>query len=413
MDKRLAGLLIVIVVLVGGIFLVNNLLQDTASEKASVTVHDDVPAPEPDTTNDNSETVPEETFTNIRIAAAGDIMFHETQLQSAYDEATQSYDFKSFFEDVQPILSAADLAIANFETTVAGPEIGFKGYPIFNSPDEVIDAIKFAGIDVLTTANNHSLDTGSTGLKRTVQTLREKGIDSVGTYDEESPSDVLIKDVKGIKIAILSYTESTNGLGAQYAVEELNQMINLMEEDKIIQDIQAAKALDADFIMTYMHWGDEYMEEPNDKQVKFAQMMAEEGVDLILGSHPHVIQKSAVIQTDDARETFVVYSMGNFISNQRQETLGDERELTEDGIIIQIDIAKNEQTDETIIQNVEYIPTWVYRSQEDEQSKFTYRILPIEHFLINDEISEAYKNRMERSFDSTVSKMEQNPFQAQ
>src|SRR5699024_5926787 len=105
-------------------------------------------------------------------------------------------------------------------------------------------------------------------------------------------------------------------------------------------DIREAKELDADFIITFMHWGEEYMEEPNETQVEFAQMMAEEGVDLILGSHPHVIQKSDVIETDD-HETFVIYSMGNFISNQRKETLGDDRELTEDGIIINFDIRKN------------------------------------------------------------------------
>src|SRR5699024_8132411 len=131
---------------------------------------------------------------------------------------------KPVLEDVKPILSAADLTLANFETTTAGPSHGYRGYPMFNSPDEVIDAIKYAGIDVLTTANNHSLDTGSEGLKRTVKTLREKGLDTVGTHAEEPDSRVLIKEVEGIKFAILSYTESTNGLGEQYPKEELDAM---------------------------------------------------------------------------------------------------------------------------------------------------------------------------------------------
>lgn len=362
-----------------------------------------------ETSSEESEQAPEESFIHIRIAAAGDIMFHDTQLESAYDDTNKRYNFTSVFEDVKPILSAANMTIANFETTTAGPSRPYTGYPVFNSPDEVIDAIQYAGVDVLTTANNHSLDTGSEGLKRTVKTLREKGFDTVGTYDEKPDSRVLIKDVDGIKLAILSYTESTNGLGSQYPREELDAMLNLMEKDKIIHDIQEAKKLEADFIITFMHWGEEYMEEPNDKQVEFAQMMAEEGVDLILGSHPHVIQKSEVIETD-GHQTFVVYSMGNFISNQRKETLGSDRELTEDGIIINFDIRKNEQTNETTIENVEYVPTWVYRHKEEGQSKYTYRILPIENFLISDEISEAYKRRMERSFDATVSKMEQTPF---
>lgn len=355
-----------------------------------------------------NEPEPEETYIDIRIAAAGDIMVHSTQITSAYDDQTGTYNFKPMFEDVRPILSEADLAIANFETTTAGPSREYAGYPAFNSPDEVIDAIKYAGIDVLTTANNHSLDTGRDGLKRTVNTINEKGIDTVGTYAEVPDTRVLLKDVKGIKLAIISYTESTNGIGDQYPPDELHAMLNMMEKDHIIRDIQSAKDLGADFIIAYMHWGTEYMEEPNEKQVEYAYMMAEEGVDLILGSHPHVIQRSEVIETAE-QETFVIYSMGNFISNQRMETLGEDRQLTEDGVIVNIDIRKNEQTNETTIEHVEYVPTWVYRHKFEGDSKYTYRILPIEQFLLSDEISEAYKQRMQRSLDATVSKMYQSP----
>ena len=354
------------------------------------------------------EPEPAEKFTNVKIAAAGDIMFHSTQKTSGYDEATGTYNFKPFFEDVKPILSAADLTIANFESTLGGPERPFTGYPLFNTPDEAVDALKYAGIDLITTANNHCLDTGSDGLKRTVQVFRESGIDTVGTYDEKPSSRVLLKEIEDIKIAILSYTESTNGLGEKYPKEQLNNMINLMHEERILQDIQEAKKMEADFIITYMHWGDEYVEEPNAKQIELAHLMAQEGVDLILGSHPHVIQKSEVIENDE-HNTFVVYSMGNFISNQRKETLGDHREQTEDGIIINIDIEKNHQTNETIIKEVEYVPTWVYRHQDQGSSKYTYRILPIENFLLNDEISESYKTRMKRSYDSTVNKMDHSP----
>lgn len=352
----------------------------------------------------------EDTYTDIRIAAAGDIMFHDTQLESAYDAESNTYHFESVFEDVKSIFSSADLALANFETTTAGPSVGFRGYPTFNSPDETIDAIKYAGIDVLTTANNHSLDTGSQGLKRTVELIREKGLESVGTYDEKPDSRVLMQDVEGIKIAILSYTESTNGLGDQYPAEELNAMINLMDKDIIMEDIQAAKELEADLIIAFMHWGIEYAEEPNDKQIEFAEMMAKEGVDIILGSHPHVIQRSEMLTVDD-HETFVIYSMGNFVSNQRKETLGDDHELTEDGIIVNFDIRKDKETKETTIENVEYVPTWVYRDQEDGQSKYTYRILPIEEFLNSTDISEAFRERMERSLESTVSKMQTASFE--
>ena len=356
------------------------------------------------------EPEPVETFTDIRIAAVGDIMVHSTQLTSAYDNESGTYNFKPVFEDVKQILNAADLTIANLETTTAGPSREYTGYPIFNSPDELIDAIKYAGVDVLSTANNHSLDTGRDGLKRTVSVIREKGLDSVGTYDENSDGRVLIKDVDGIKIAILSYTESTNGLGAQYTKEDLDSMLNMMEEEKIMSDIREAKSLGADLIITYMHWGQEYMPEPNEKQVQLAHRMAEEGADIILGSHPHVIQKSEFIETN-GRQSFVIYSMGNFVSNQRIETLGSEYENTEDGVIVNLDIRKSDLTGETTIQNVEYVPTWVLRHMEQGNSKYTYRILPIEIFLLSEEISEEFKKRMERSYDATITKMDETPIE--
>lgn len=401
-----------IVLFIGGVFFIKDYLENNQEPGTTE------PAPVENETNNNdynqnsnsdSEPDPEQdTFTNIRIAAAGDIMFHSTQLESAYDAQNKTYDFKSVFEDVKPIFTAADLALANFETTTAGTVMEFTGYPTFNSPDETIDAIKYAGIDVLTTANNHSLDTGSQGLKRTVEVIREKGIDSVGTYDTKPESRVLMQDVEGVKVAIISYTESTNGLGDQYPAEELNAMLNLMDKEIIMKDIQEAKELEADLIIAFMHWGIEYAEEPNDKQIEFAEMMANEGVDIILGSHPHVIQRSEIIEVDD-HKTFVIYSMGNFVSNQRKETLGDDHELTEDGIIVNFDIQKNDQTKETTIENIEYVPTWVYRNKEDGQSTYTYRILPIEDFLNSTDISETFKARMERSFESTFSKMETTP----
>lgn len=359
--------------------------------------------------SDPSDSVDADHYTDIRIAAAGDIMFHSTQLESAYDAAAGTYDFKSMFEDVKPIISSADLALANFETTTAGDARPYTGYPAFNSPDEVVDAIQYAGFDALTTANNHSLDTGSEGLKRTVETLQRKGMATFGTYNRTPDSRVLMKEVKGIRIALLAYTESTNGLGSKYSDDELNAMINLMDTDRIVQDIREAKELGAELIIAFMHWGVEYEEQPNAGQAALAKRMAEEGVDIILGSHPHVIQKSEQIEVQ-GKKAFVIYSMGNFISNQRKETLDSRNELTEDGIIINFDIRKDNLTNEIMIQNVEYVPTWVYRNKEAGQAKYTYRILPVESFLGGSEIAEEFQKRMKRSLDATVSKLDQTPF---
>src|SRR5699024_10339936 len=295
----------------------------------------------------------------VLIAAIGDIMFHGDQLKSAYNSSDNSYDFKPMFADVKPLLTDPDMTIANFETTLAGASHGYSGFPLFNSPDEVADAILDSGVDILTTANNHSLDTNSDGVKRTVNVLREKGFQTVGTYAEEPSSRVLVHEVNDITFGILSYTESTNGLGDQYSPDELDAMINLMTKENIERDINDAKRLDVDFIISFMHWGEEYMSEPNDKQLEYAQFMAENGVDLILGSHPHVIQKTDTIKTEE-HETFVIYSMGNFISNQRAETLGENFARTEDGIIIYFNIEKDHGLDETRITAVDFIPTWVY-----------------------------------------------------
>lgn len=355
------------------------------------------------------EEVIEERFTNLRISAAGDIMFHMPQVRSAYDHSNNTYNFNPVFEKVAPILSAADLSIVNFESTLGGAKRGFSGYPLFNSPDEAAAAIKEAGVDVVTTANNHSLDSGKDGLKRTVQVFHEQGVETVGTYAEKPVSRVLLKEMNEINIAILAYTESTNGLGGQYATEELNSMLNLMEIERILEDVAEAKLLGADFIIAYLHWGDEYMQEPNEKQIEYATMMAEAGVHLILGSHPHVIQKSDVIKTE-GHETFVVYSLGNFVSNQRKETLGASREITEDGLIVTIDIEKNHLTNETAITNVEYTPTWVYRHPIGG-NKYSYKILLITDSLLSDEISQEYKNRMERSYEATMAKMIDYPYE--
>lgn len=418
LNKRFISLLLLL--LVGGVFL-GLYLKDSQDEDPKLAGNVEENNEENEQNEDEINTEPEEeeepepvvTYSEMKLAVAGDIMAHGPQINSARENGGGAYDFKPMFEDVRPILSAADLTIANFETTTAGPDRGYTGYPLFNSPDTLLDAIKYAGIDVLTTANNHSLDTRDTGLIRTLEQIRARGMDAVGTYVDGNADRILVKEVNGIKFAILSYTESTNGLGDQYDPAYLNTILNLMTKENISRDIKLAKEAEVDFIIAYLHWGNEYMTEPNEIQVDFANFMAEEGVDLILGSHPHVIQKTDIIETADGRETFVVYSLGNFISNQRVETLGAGYELTEDGLIINFDIVKNDLTGETNITNVEYIPTWVYRHMEQGRSTYTYRILPIESFLLRGEISDAYKQRMERSFESTISKMYEFPAEEQ
>lgn len=396
--KIILSVLIIALLLIGGFYLKNQLKtkETISTDERNETEHE--------TTDQGNDEGTKNDLIDITIAAAGDIMFHDSQLESAYDKTSDSYDFTSVFADVAPIFTEADLALANFETTTAGPEDGegYRGYPTFNSPDETIDAIKASGIDVLTTANNHSLDTGSEGLKRTVKVIREKGLTSVGTYDKKPDSRVHIEEVEGIKIAILSYTEMINDLGLQATNDHVSDMINIMKKSKIKEDIAEAKDLQADLIISFVHWGEEYVEELSPSQVEFADLMTEEGVDIILGSHPHVIQESGFLQIDD-QQSYVIYSMGNFVSNQRDETI--DNPLAEDGVIVNLAIQKNTATNKTTIENVDHIPTWVYRNKEDGESTYTYRILPIKQFLDSSEIPNIFKERMENSLEATTSKM--------
>ncbi|GAB6992376.1 CapA family protein [Paenibacillus pini] len=347
-------------------------------------------------------------MTHITFAAAGDIMFHSPQLISGYDSKSGTYDFKAVFQEVQPIISAADIAIANFETTTAGTANGkYTGYPQFNSPDSVVDAIKYAGFDVLSTANNHSLDMGSKGLIRTVKTIQKRMLDNVGTYIQKPRSRVLLKEVKGVKMAFLSYTESTNGLDKKLTPAERDSLINILDEDKIKEDIWYAKQNKADLIVAFMHWGVEYDNEPSINQKRLAASFAKGGVDIILGSHPHVIQKSEQLKQTGST-SFVIYSMGNFISNQRYETMSNE--ATEGGIILVFDIQKNLETNQTMIKHVRYVPTWVYRSEKKSDSKYTYRIIPEGTTEFAKILSKGNQQRMKQSYTATVAKMDQQSF---
>lgn len=347
----------------------------------------------------------------INIKATGDIMFHPSQIDGAYNQSSGIYDFTNSFRAVKEIFQTADLAIGNFEGTTAGNLVyAYQGYPIFNAPDEVLDALKDAGFDVLTTVNNHCLDTRKQGIINTIEKIQSRGMDTVGTYKEKPKTRVLIKDVKGIKIAFLAYTEMVNGLEVYLDPIDLEAMVNIIDEMKIKEDIKYAKEENADIIVASMHWGNEYERIQTANQEILAEMMLTEGVDIILGSHPHVIQPSKIYEID-GKKKFVIYSMGNFISNQRIETLAPYgmteqiTKYTEDGIIVDIEIEKNGETNETYINNIEYIPLWVYKGKSLD-GRDEHIVYPIMNYIESDELNEKSKNRMNRSFSDTMAQMD-------
>ncbi|MDF2950282.1 MAG: CapA family protein [Sedimentibacter sp.] len=347
----------------------------------------------------------------VNIKATGDIMFHPSQLDGAYDSATGGYDFHNSFKAVRDILQAADIAIANFEGTTAGNSVyAFQGYPLFNAPDEVLDAIKEAGFDILSTANNHSLDTRKAGVIRTVEQIKARGMDTIGTYVEKPETRVLIKDIKGIKFAFLSYTEMLNGLESTMTPSDLDSMINVINETKILEDIAYANSKNADIIIAYLHWGDEYARVQAARQEILAEKLISEGVDIILGSHPHVIQPAQKLEYMGETK-FVAYSMGNFLSNQRVETLvpyGMTEEIskyTEDGVIVDINIEKNGETGKVILKDISYIPLWVYKGTT-EGGGTEHVVYPIMEYIESNEFNDNVKSRMQRSLSDTSKQME-------
>lgn len=250
-------------------------------------------------------------FGRITLLFAGDLMQHQGQIDAAR-RPDGSYDYTPCFQYVKEEVSRADVAIANLEVTLAGRP--YRGYPQFSAPDEYAQAVKEAGFDVLLTANNHCLDRRQKGLERTIRVLDSLQIPSVGTYTDKSDRESrypLIIERNGFRIALLAYTYATNGIEAQAP-----NMVNYIDKDQIIEDIRKARLQKADVIIACMHWGIEYCMLPEYQERQMADWLIAQGVDHVIGGHPHVLQPME-LRPDDytAARHVVVYSLGNYISN--------------------------------------------------------------------------------------------------
>ncbi len=333
--------------------------------------------------------------------SVGDIMYHGTQITNAYDSARGAYDFDENFKHVKKFFNAVDFAIGNFETVTAGGTP--QGYPVFNAPDEVLDSIKNAGFDVLTTANNHSLDKGRTGVLRTLEQIEERGLVSTGTFSEPE-EEITVLESDGIRVGLVAYTYGLNGMDSLLTPSELSYMINRIDEDKIKKDINKAKDQGCDMIFVSLHWGNEYQMSPTSQQEQLAMKIFEWGGDVILGSHPHVIQKSEIINVN-GEDKYIIYSQGNFISNQRRETLPSisARNYTEDGVIVQIKIEKDMVTGKTVLKTVSYTPTWVHRYES--QGRLRYEVLPVKDALNTMDLTGQTADKLRQSYENTAGKM--------
>ena len=317
-------------------------------------------------TQDFSQSATTETPAEITLLFTGDIMQHMPQVDAAWNDSLKAYIYDSCFKYINPWLSGADLTIANLETTLAGKP--YSGYPAFSSPDELVQGLMNAGIDIVGTANNHCGDRGQNGIERTITMLDSMGMRHMGTYtnaDTYRRKNPLIVKTRGFRLAFLNYTYGTNGITVPG-----NNVVSLIEKDRIQADMQAVSDSSVDFTIVFIHWGEEYQREPNAFQKDIAEFLFTHGTNMIIGSHPHVIQPMEWHAADSLnKERLVVWSLGNFVSNQRKQ-------FTDGGSMFSVTLQK--EAGHTRIKEAGYQLTWVYNPMVG--GKKQYYILPAARF---------------------------------
>ena len=319
---------------------------------------------------------PEHVVSTATILSIGDLLMHG-QLITDAQQADGSYDFSYIFPYITPYVTAADYAAANLEVTLAGPSRPYQGYPMFNSPDAIVDAAKNAGFDMLLTANNHMYDSGEDGFLRTVRTIREKGLTALGTREEAEEPAYTVQDINGIKVGMVCYTYEQRPENYRSDRVYLNKnilsatcsaLVNSFvgtELDPFYTEIggilEQMRNDGAEATVMFIHWGVEYQLTQNAEQQQIAQKLCDLGFDVIVGGHPHVVQPVELLEStvDPEHRTVCLYSMGNAVSNQRQgELTSITTAHTEDGTMFSMTFSK--YSDGTVyLEDVALIPTWV------------------------------------------------------
>ncbi|MDC1203701.1 CapA family protein [Crocinitomicaceae bacterium] len=328
---------------------------------------------------------------SLSLIFIGDIMGHGGQIEAAYNAETKSYNYDAVFEKIKPVLDRADITIANLEVTLAGPP--YSGYPQFSSPDALVKSCKRNGIDVLVTANNHSCDRRKNGMIRTLEVLDANQIPHTGTFRnsvERKHNNLLILRKGAIRIGVLNYTYGTNGLKAQKPTS-----VNYIDTKTMRLDIEKSKLENLDQLIVITHWGLEYQTSPNKSQIKVAEFLLDNGADMVIGGHPHVIQK-AIWRKE--KNQLVAFSLGNFVSNQASVN-------TDGGMMLELTLVKNEDNIE--IKNPGYHLIWVHKPNVN--GKKIYEIIPCNLYENDKTIMNATNNSKMNLFIKNARKiMSQN-----
>ena len=334
------------------------------------------------------------TFT---LSATGDMLMHGPVFNAA--KTGNGYDFSQIFRFFSDYVSNADYAVGNLETTLAGPDfvhdsgnVGYSGYPQFNCPDDIIGGMKNAGFDLVLTANNHTYDTRTTGLTRTLQVIMEQELDYLGTQADAEEPDYLLVERNGITLGLMCYTyednpdpniKAPNGHTVSAADTPLINTFNYSELPtfyaEIGRNMAEMEAKGAEATVLFIHWGSEYHTEQNATQSAMAQKLCDLGIDAIIGGHPHVVQPVELLtsSTDSSHKTVCLYSMGNAVSNQRRQHMNLQTGHTEDGVLFSVTFAK--YSDGTVIlESADLLPTWVYLGTSPVSGRWEYNILPLD-----------------------------------
>jgi len=355
--------------------------------------------------NSQEKNAESEQETSARIMANGDLLYHDIIYISA-KKSDGTYDFHENFEYVKPWLKQADLVIGDFEGTV-NKDHYLAGYPLFNAPGEVMDAIKDAGYQVLDLAHNHILDSQIEGVVSTADAIEKAGMTPVGVYTHESrdKAPLLIKEVNGIKVAILAYSYGFNGIEQSISQEDYNRYLSDLDEDKMKAEIERAEK-EADITIIMPQMGVEYQIEPTEEQKKLYHKMIDWGADIIFGGHPHVVEPAETVEKDGDKK-LIIYSMGNFISNQRIETMQDveNAKWTERGVLMDVTIKK--KSGKTTIETAQAHPSWVSRTPKGGYSPEGYPLYLYQTYILEDfieggkyrsQLDEATKQRIDTAY---------------
>ncbi len=390
---------------------------DAAADKPAIPFLSEQPEAESSVPITETTLPPVRAVATATIGSQGDLLMHRPVIQAC--ATAEGYDFSPIFQYLYPYSTGYDYFVANLETTLGGPEFPYQGNPSFNCPDQILDAVKDAGVDMLLTANNHSNDTLTTGIDRTLAQVRGMGIETLGTRLSAIEPPYSVVDVNGIKVGMVCFTYATSvtakgepNLNFNTPVENPEQ-INSFTYSTInklygsAQDILEQMRSDgAEATIFYIHWGTEYEITEDATQQTIAQKLCDLGYDVIVGGHPHVVQPVSLLTstTDSEHKTVCIYSIGNAVSNQRREEMRLKTGHTEDGVIFSVTFEK--LSDGSVrLADASLLPTWVNKTAVSGQ--WEYHILPLDdstrgswkesYGLTDDQFDEA-----EKSYDRTM-----------